>query len=75
MRMKDVPTKAEKALKTKNAARFGAKAVPRLSAVNRTAVIRVILGEVDQPQRYHVLLPFLTLLPHLSHVPDEQWQI
>jgi hypothetical protein len=40
--MKAVPSKAERALKTKKAARFGARAVPILSKKNSTAVNSVV---------------------------------
>jgi hypothetical protein len=40
--MKAVPSKAESALKTKKAARFGARAVAMLSKKNSTAVNSVI---------------------------------
>ena len=39
---KDVPSKAVRMRKTKNAARFGARAVPMLLARNPTAVTIVI---------------------------------
>ena len=42
MRMKAVPSNADNALKTKNDARFGAKAVARLSRKNKTPVNIVI---------------------------------
>lgn len=48
MRMKEVPSKAEMARKTKKAARFGANAVPRLSTRNATAVMSVIYAASQQ---------------------------
>lgn len=41
-KMKDVPSNAVSSLKTKNAARLGASAVPMLQPRNPTAVTRVI---------------------------------
>jgi len=41
-RIKAVPSKAVRMRKTKNAARFGASAVPRLQAQKSTAVIWLI---------------------------------
>lgn len=59
MRMNAVPSKAESARKTKKEARFGARAVDRLSKKNMTAVnmvtctIQYVTLEVDDELSMH----------------------